>query len=298
MASPVQEMREKLFKELAGINEPRIYNDLSSEMYHQGPGWSSTQIKSILKNPYAFWHFNLNEDREIDEDEIQEEADHFRVGRLIHTLTLEPHLLEEEFHIISVGSRNAKAYKDALEAAHLAGKTIALEKEVEEAGQMALAVRNNSRAMKLLDGAILENSIYWRKDGRLVKCRPDIWNQEIDCLVDLKSAANAEPYKFQRSVFDYGYDISAAMYSEGIEALTNKAPRLVAWVVVEKAEPYTVKIYAATEPVLARGSRLYEKALNTLAECEEAGIWPAYGDDRVIPIELPPWLMKEEAENG
>ena len=72
--------------------------------------------------------------------------------------------------------------------------------------------------------------------------------------------------KFKWSVRDFGYDIQAYMYSEvtGIKDFR--------WVAQEKAYPFAVGLYYASEETLEFGKKKFDKAVQRIKEYLEEGI--------------------------
>jgi len=64
------------------------------------------------------------------------------------------------------------------------------------------------------------------------------------------------------------------------------------FVCVEKAPPYAVAIYALDQAAIDLGRMEYQRDLLLVRQCEESGIWPAFGDE-VTTIGLPAWMQKQ-----
>jgi len=123
-----------------------------------------------------------------------------------------------------VGSRTAKAYKQAVTEND--GKTVILRPELELAVEVTNALRQTGTAAGALQGSEREVSIYWESDtGLPLKCRPDAWRRDIGLVADLKTTTDASPEAFARAVERYHYDLSAALYMRGVEAVTGERPR-------------------------------------------------------------------------
>lgn len=104
--------------------------------------------------------------------------------------------------------------------------------------EMSNAVEKNSLAKKLLSGET-EKPLFWVDEmtGEGCKCRLDSFLRKGDKLiiVDYKTTENAETEAFTRSAVQYGYDLQAAMYSEGVKANYNTDPIFV--FVVQRKSP-------------------------------------------------------------
>lgn len=264
--------------------DPGIYSDITNADYHAGPGLSSSGVKLAHKSMLHYRHQYIDGHR-------KEATPAMNLGSLSHGLVLENGKVREDFLIVEdAKTRSVKTYKDAATEHADSGLTLMLESELETATHIADAVLNHDKAAALLNGSKNEHSLFWDDDGRLCKCRPDAWRPDISVVADLKTAASAAPDDFQRSIIKFGYDVSAAWYLRGIEAVTGERPRTWAWIVVETSAPYAVQIYTADQMLIERGERICNEALARLDECERTDKWPAYSD-HILPITCPAWAI-------
>src|SRR6185369_2180467 len=143
-----------------------------------------------------------------------------------------------------------------------------------------------------------EHSIFWNDPdtGVLCRARPDWWVHVdgIHCVTDLKSTVNASPTGFQRAIAKYRYHVQAAMYLDGIKAVTGEEPNTWLWSAWEKVQPYANAAYVATPEMIETGRQEYKKLLVTYAKCLESDTWPGY-DAELQYINLPEWYNKPEA---
>ena len=259
--------------------KPGMYPDISNEDYHAGPGLSSSGVKQILKSPLHYKH------QYIDGNKSGGSAA-MALGTIVHTLVLEPSLFDDEYVVVEASTKNTEIFKTA--AAEFSEMNVILKSEYEKGSKIAAAALEHPKAASLLEGSLREHSMYWDESGRLCKCRPDIWRPDIRVCADLKTATDASPKTFQRSVINFGYHTSAAWYMRGIEQV--EAMDLInwAWIVVETSEPFAVQIYVADEALLSKGFDLWKEAIATLNQCESTDAWPSYSE-HILPITLPAW---------
>lgn len=220
-------------------------------------------------------------------------------GQLFHKVVLEPEKFSEDFAVApNMDKRTAvgkQAWKEFLESAE--GRTVVPEDLFAQAVGMAAAVENEPLAVKLLDGA-REVPYFWHDaQTRLwCKCRADCANTRFSqpIIVDLKSATDASTEAFTRDAVKHGYDLQAAMYSEGVAACTGETPLFV-FIVVEKNPPYAVNILQADDLFIQRGTQLLRESLEEYRYCIQSSNWYGYlGRDRQINnLGLPAWLAKE-----
>ena len=108
------------------------------------------------------------------------------------------------------------------------------------------------------------------------------------CIRD-RTCVDASSGGFSRSIANFGYEIQAAFYVDGIRAVTGmELPFL--FVAVEKEAPHAVAVYRADPEVIEVGRKKYRAALQLLKWCQESGSWPAYQPGGEIElISLPRW---------
>ena len=116
------------------------------------------------------------------------------------------------------------------------GKSIITQDDFDTIYAMRNSVMSNKYAKALLTGEI-EQSYFWTDDvtGEICKCRPDVRRMLGDqpCLTDLKSCRSAETEAFMRDSINYGYDVQAGQYTEGLYKTTGQTHKFF-FVCVEK----------------------------------------------------------------
>lgn len=282
-------------------------DDLSIEQYHDLGNFkahgekailSKSQLADILDCPARFKYFHIDGNRET-------EKDYFNVGNAIHTLALEPDTFHDRFYVIPEGIRRDKrteAYKACIAEAN--ERKMLTSTDFVTIGEMSKALASNRKAMAILDGTgWIEQSVIWtdKETGLKLRCRPDL-HREDGLIVDIKTAACAEPTKFMRAAFDMHYDISAAMTCDGIEALTNKRPENYIFLVIEKTAPFIIEAYDSFRPFdpedmsnmtyADAGRYRFRKALDKFQECKRTGNWPSYSEI-ITPMGVPHYEIKK-----
>ena len=163
---------------------------------------------------------------------------------------------------------------------------------------MAESVMSNKYAAALLNGGEHEKSYFWtdKLTGLKLKCRPDCRTdlRSTSVIVDLKTTENADTDSFMHSCIKYGYDLQAAMYTQGVSEIERKPHRFV-FIAVEKSPPYACNVLEADDFIIQKGTKDLNDYLYTLKECLKTGNWYSYngknGDLNVIS--LPGWLARE-----
>lgn len=239
-----------------------------------------------------------------------EDTDPKRRGRAVHLAVFEPELFRANVVRWEEGvARRGKAW-EAFCVEHL-GKEILTADGYDTAAAIAEAVRADPVAAPFLVGGRPELAVLWthdvREEGELlpryqVECkgRLDFVLTEPGPIVDLKTTRDASPEGFGRQAWLYRYDAQAALYQDGLHAVTG-VRRPYVLIAVEEAPPHAVAVYRVPDAALAGGRDHYRQLLARVAECRARDVWPGYCES-VRELELPrwamPWLDEDLTEAG
>ena len=155
---------------------------------------SNSDIGTLLTNPLAL-------------GQPSKPSPAFLVGRYFHTAILEPDKIKN-FKVIEASTRNTKAYKEISD-----GELCLLQSEVDKIELMTDKVLANNVCKGLIRG----NNIEYEKpgitelEGLMWKGKADIVNHEEKLIIDLKTTADLN--KFKWSANKYNYDSQAYIYS-------------------------------------------------------------------------------------
>nr|MDQ5861771.1 PD-(D/E)XK nuclease-like domain-containing protein [Actinomycetota bacterium] len=225
---------------------PGIYEGVNSDDYHADPALGSTSLKTLASRTPAHWKW---------ESEHPVHKDIYDLGTVTHSLILEGD--ESGVEVIDVDDKRGNKWTIPAAAAVNNGKIPLKRSEWE----MVKAMRDSVMAHPLARAAFTdhraEESVFWEEDGQLLKCRPDAWKPGL--LVDLKTAANADPREFGRTAYKLGYAQSADHYTEGVRIMTGETLPFL-FVNVEKSPPYLVSVVQLDDEALAAGRALNERA--------------------------------------
>ena len=141
----------------------------------------------------------------------------------------------------------------------------------------------------IFTGGLAERSGFAEIDGVNVRIRPDYLTDEY--IFDLKTTSDSRMESFQRSIFQYNYELQACFYCDIAELVDGKRRKFM-WIAVENDAPYGVCVYEPDEAVLERGRKLYRQALKTYLECASLDYWPAY-PTAPQTIRLPKYLENQ-----
>ena len=261
------------------MREPGIYHDLPEEEYHADEGSiSSTGMKLLLKAPALFRH----------EQAHPTFKDAWDLGTVTHKMILDS---GPKIDIVEADEWRTNAAKAQREEARAAGHVALLRKHYDQAERMANAVLDHHVAAQLLTGGRAEVSAFREDEETGIGLRARFDYVIPGALVDVKTAANADPRALPRVVLERGYDLQDAHYREtgarlGLDAGT------FAFVFVEKDPPHLVTVCQLDGDFIARGRRRVRAAIERYRDCVAADQWPGYIHN-FTTLTMPRW-----AEDG
>lgn len=262
-----------------------IRHDLSNEEYHaMREAISNSYISSwIRSNPYETEYGQGSS--------VSEQVADYGTG--FHALCLEP---EKGLVVRHDGeNRMGKQWKVAKEKANKEGKVLLLPKEYDAIEAMREALLANDHGGRLLNAKdkVCEASIFVKneKTGLVLKCRPDIYSEELGVVGDLKSTIDASPRGFGRSIFKYGYNYQAFFYLY-VCRLAGLDVDKFAFLAVRKTVPYSVHVHTMHADALAHAEMMIERALEEIAEARETGHYPTNWGNYTVH-DLPEYLIED-----
>lgn len=262
-----------------GTLTPGLYPGIPESVYRPLVAMNKTTIGRGLQSPTHLRHA-------LEHPEAWEETESLRFGKLFHMALLEP-----ERYAVEVGLdyplNKGKPYgfdtKARREAEEIAGKMLVSPDDAARITAMVRKVLAHKSARKLIDRrGDTEVVALWTcpATGVLMKMRVDFIAVGVGS-VDVKTTDDASPSEFENSVSRFGYDIQAALYSDGLRVLTgDESPFAI--LAVEKEPPHEVAVYEISPGAVARGRRKYRNVLRDYAACVKSGVWPAYPENPVM----------------
>lgn len=277
------------------------YRDVSFETYLSWDAASSSALSKLLISP-AHMKAYLEE---------PPETEALRIGRAMHAAVLEPDHFPSRY--VEGGQCEAETQKGArcskgasmvtvegeqVCGTHAKGKaahpTLTLLSEPDWASCLGArdALYGKPRIAALLNGpGDIELSFSWTDEdsGAPCKARWDRHSPEIagGTVVDYKSAYDASPRTFERSIFRFGYYMQAALYLMAGEVFDAPVEHF-AIIAQEKKPPYAVAAYRLTQAAIDTGREQVRALLRRYAECEREQSWPDYPDE-IRDISIPEW---------
>jgi hypothetical protein len=259
--------------------KPRILEE-PDHVYHAAPGISSSGLKRLLESPA---HFKIP----------MKDSPAMKFGRAFHCKMLEPARFTDAYKMSPGFDRRTKDGKAAaaafdLDLATSKAEIIELD-DIERLEAMQRSALRNPIVSHLLTHADMkEQSIYVPEGGFVKKARADAVTGPV--ILDIKTIASAAGDHCLRAIMNHKYHLSAWWYLDLHQKAGVEVSEFV-WAFVESTEPHGVRLYRATDQLLAIGAKEAKIAFDLYISCCESGSWPCYDAD-IIDAELPPYYAR------
>ncbi|ORE90680.1 hypothetical protein ATO13_22211 [Stappia sp. 22II-S9-Z10] len=201
--------------------KPGIYFDLDETIYHEDPALGSTDKKTLLGDPLAYWWRSaMNPARDPDEDTPAKLR-----GRAVHLFVLFGWEAFNATYGRCEHPGNIKAGKEERAEFEAEGKTPLPKKDFDRIAAAASTIRADPEIRTAFSGGRPEVSVFWRTvvDGEEVQEKARFDFLKPRAITDLKSHAPLEGVSFptscHRAIKTYRYDIQAASYLTAREKL-------------------------------------------------------------------------------
>lgn len=281
------------------VDKPGVW-DMPIERYHEqccdGPSISSSGLRTIWsESPAHYWcHSPMNPERVEPEDKPQ-----FVLGRLAHRLLLEGRAGFDEEYVVRPDqwsdwrTKDAKMWREAMMAE---GKTVITQNDLDVVTGIARSLAAHPMVKAgILDGDV-ERSLIYRcpETGVWLKSRPDVIPNHSGDLADLKTCQSVATDALQKSMAGFGYQMQAALAGDALKATTGVEMTSFAFIWVEKAPPFCVRVTTMTPEDLLRGQMQNRAAARLFAECIRTGRWPGPGGEQQDAefLQIAPWAAK------
>jgi len=150
----------------------------------------------------------------------------FDLGMAAHLAILEPERQADSIVMIEAGDYRTTKAREARDAARAAGKVPLLPYQFDIVRAIAGSIRAHPIASEAFRGGEAEVTLIWPDPvtGISCKARPDYLPAHGRWMVDLKTAASANPRSWRDQAYRLGYHARAAWYLDGAEAVLGQMP--------------------------------------------------------------------------
>jgi hypothetical protein len=271
-----------------------VFYDMIEQEYRAQTAIAGSDAKKILP-PLTPSHYAAHMAGEIK----REPSKAMLLGTMAHVAVLEPKKLDTAFVQKPEGKEGDFRTKEGKEWKSKMGTTPILDADEARAVRgIRDSIAAHSAARELLAECDTEVALFAEhRSGLWIKGRLDALKVPSDneaIIVDVKTtSAGADYNTFSRQAAQLNYHLSAAWYCH-LCGLNGLPPARFYWVVVETSAPYAVAVYEVHPDALDLGVGMMNDALDLIAQCEDAGEWPGYGQE-VQSLNLPPWAYGKGA---
>jgi hypothetical protein len=295
------------------------YTDLTNDEYHASAAISRSNLAKIkssyvhyecaLENPtkptkamklgstihdsiLSQHEFHLNYVILLDEDSKVKEL------RLFDRKTLQLRPSSIEIIKLTINKRT-KAGREDYEALikRMAGRTILGASEYVVLKNVHESIKRNKLVHDFLKSGVLEQSFFWEdeKTGKMCKCKPDIINESIEYLADIKTTEiSAEEDQYELEIFKREYYIQAAFYLEGINKALGANFQGFNFIVIETVAPYEINVMELDSASIEKGEEVYRGRLDKISDYEEnPSKWRGYSQE-IKSVSLPHWAWGKD----
>jgi hypothetical protein len=249
-------------------------HEISIQDYHNSNGISRSGIMLLRnKTPLHFY------DKYLSADKWREETTEAMIlGNALHTYVLEREEFDSRYFIEHKVDKRTKEGKRIYKEMHanIGQRQVISTDMYQQITSMAEALYRDPLICGLIVNGKYEKSIFWIDPDTeiLCKCRPDIWHSNMIC--DLKTASDASPRVFEKTIISYGYHIQAAMIQEALMHFCNQKISDFIFIAVEKERPYATAMYPLSQEKLKLGLQEFKATLRKYKQCLETKQWPSY----------------------
>lgn len=266
-----------------------LFENMPFDDYLKVDALSATGLKQLARSP---WHYRNRVDIDPTPAMLR--------GTLAHCAVLEPEAMAQRYVVLPEDAPR-KPTRAQWEAKKPSAESLAAmdwwrQFKDESAGRdlvsfadyalcqaQLAAIAAQPELAELLRAGRGEVSIFWIDEatGIYCKARPD-WlppaNGRSIRPLDLKTCADESPNGFGRAAARLRYDLQAAHYTDGIEAVTGLTVDAFVFGAVSSKPPILAVPYILTDEVRDQGRDERRELMDRLAWCIRENKWPAYGD--------------------
>jgi hypothetical protein len=222
-------------------------------------------------------------------------------GSLIHAILATT--ADDEVEVGEFAEYRTNAAKEWRDATRAAGKIPVLTADWEAAVDCAQVVRKRAAeglTSSPFDGcARHEVTAVWQEGDTFCRARYDVLHVDEHknaTIWDWKSTSDISDRGIERTVAKYRYDIQAAFYLRGLEALGYKVPQLsFVFCFFETVAPFTVRRVVLSAEYLHQARKEVNQAIALWQMCLASNRFPTTPPD-TLTVEIPHYLSENDGD--
>ena len=273
------------------MSKNELIYDLDEDTYFKNERMSNSKL-TPLERSGAHFLASLESNDEPTRAQV--------IGKLIHTMVLEPEMVEKRY-VLAERKLNFRTKEDK----ELREKTIAEDKHLVGFDDVCLsrdmdeAINNHlggSTLLKTTEGDS-EVSAFWTDEETGIECKGRFdFLSKNGFIVDLKTTVDASYDEFQRSITKFKYYRQAAMYMDAYKAITGKKSLGFVIVAVEKTAPFGVACFEIDDKALEQGRREYKALLHKYKVFKDNNDFHGYSQI-IQKVGISRWALDEDLRN-
>lgn len=241
--------------------------DLPEEDYHKADAVSRSYLKKLQVSPA---------EAKVPQDDTTSTG----LGKAGHIMVLEGRDKFDDL-VIEAPTKTAGVKFTELAMANPDKVVVALDGR-QKAAEAVTGMMCHPQVQEILAAEDIQTevSVFWRDEetGLICKARIDFMVPSMSILGDLKfvqkGAANER--KFRYMIRDYGYDLQAPWYTEGIAKATGQVYEHFLFIVTETETPNMTGVFEMDRDWMGDAHWQNHALLRLEAECRKNGLWPNY----------------------
>ena len=271
-------------------NKPYRVDDMDFPTYLNDPAPRPSLTSSIARalmdsSPRRVWH----ETPRLNPAYSEKRKTIFDLGTAAHALFVGH---GAPLAMVDAADWRSKAAKEARDAAYEDGKTPILAHNMDSVVDMAEAAVKQAEATPQTrfcgSGGLREASVFWKHGDTWSRCRPDFYDEQNNILVHYKTTSVIMgAHGLPRYAASLGWEVIAAHYGAGINALAGKEPRQL-FALQENTPPFDMVVLELDEAFTLTGQMVWARAFEMWRRCLGTGNWPGRMEG-ILPLSPPAW---------
>lgn len=306
---PLTDSQTACLENLKTLNDKNqlegIHYDVPIEVYHhpECPGFSKTDLMYAAK---TYDHLAAYKAGRLIEDD-KETPTHFKIGNAVECAMFEPDKFGEKFVRMVAGEpkvdRRTKEGKAVYAEWHsniflpwqsdVGDRTILDDEEMDQTLVMSQAGLAHDGLKMILPGAKVQATIFYNRNGVMLKTRPDVFNEKFRVCYDHKTTKDATRAAFSKQVANLKYHMQGAMQIDGLKSVFGQT---FDFLLGAHEKPLGgLQIFSVDEYNLDVGRALYHRTVDYMGQVKE-GKAPKGFPIEIVPLGLPAWAFDIESQ--
>jgi exodeoxyribonuclease VIII len=225
------------------------------------------------------------------------------LGSLVHSMLLEPDLLDDEYVIapkFDMRKASDKGKKEEFEKAN-EGKNVVDQETWDTATAIADSVMEYGLANRIL-GMLNTREVHFKFEHSGLPINGYIdgigtnAEKQTPFIFELKTSITASPSEVIKDFFNKKYYIQAAIYREALRRMGISESSPLVYIVVENKAPHVVSTFLAEESYMRYGEKEFNRLVNEFKSWMDGGFKTAGyskdGNEHMFGLGLPAWVRE------